>query len=322
MTGPFILLTDPIGGDATVLTRVIEANGASVLVAKDGNWRTLLAQAHALIVNLESITEGDLRAATECKVVARLGVGVDAVNVEAATTLGIWVTNVREYCTEEVADHTIALILSLKRRLREAQADLERGLWNQLAYRGISRVSSTTVGIVGLGVLGQEVARRCAAVGFRTIAFDPAIGAGTGSCGPMAPDLDTLLSQSNVVTLHVPLASSTRNLMNADRLARMKPGAFLINVARGGIVDETALIEALDRGHLAGAALDAYHSEPLSPNSPLIGRPSVLLTPHIGFLSEESLISLQEQAAAEVLRVLRGERPNNPVNEVYPRGKI
>jgi D-3-phosphoglycerate dehydrogenase len=322
MSGSRILLTDPIGDDASVLTRTIEAAGAKVILAKGMTWRAMLAEADALIVNLEKIAKADLQVATRCRVIARLGVGVDAVDVRAASRLGIWVTNVREYCTEEVADHTIALILALKRRLHAAQGDLERGTWNQLAYRGLSRISSSTVGIVGLGVLGREVARRCAAIGFRTIGFDPACRLGDGPDGLTTADLDTVLAQSDVVTLHVPLLPSTQNLINTERLRRMKRGALLINVARGGIVDETALLAALDMGHLAGAALDAFQNEPLPPDSPLIGRPNVLLTPHIGFLSEESLISLQEQAAVDVLRVLRGERPINPVNEVPLREQI
>jgi D-3-phosphoglycerate dehydrogenase len=168
-----------------------------------------------MIVNPERITEGALRSATECKVVARLVFGVDAVDVEAATTLRIWGTHVRDYCTEEIADQMIAVILAPKRRLREAQADLERGVWIQPTYRGVSPVSPTAVGIVGLGVLGRELALRCTAKGLRTIAFDPTFGPGECSCGPMPPDIETLLPQSDAVTLHVPLATSTRNLINS-----------------------------------------------------------------------------------------------------------
>lgn len=310
-----VLLTDPIGGDPGVVRRMLEPQGLEVIVPLDGDWRSVCSQVDAVIVNLARVDRADVATMAACNVIARLGVGVDSVDVSAATARGIWVTNVPVYCVDEVAEHTLALILSLHRRLRMAQTDLSVGQWNQLAYRGLHRIAETTLGIVGLGKLGRALAERAEALGYRVIAHDPA--------GPALPpgsvrltDLREVLETADIVSLHVPLNDATRNLIDAKALALMKQGSFLVNTSRGGLVDEMALVAALDRGHLAGAALDAFAEEPLPPTSPLNGRANLVLTPHIGFLSEESLVSLQEQAAGEVLRVLRGEAPKNPVNQI------
>jgi len=275
-----------------------------------------------MIVNLERVTEGNLLSATECKVVARLGLGVNTVDVEAATALRSWAKHVRDYCIVEIADQMLAITLAPKLRLRKAHSKLEYGVWIQPAYHGLSPVLPTAVGIVGLGVLGREVVLRCTAIRLQTITFDPACGPGKCSCGTMPTDIDTFLPQSYVVTPHVPLASSTRDFINAEHFGRIRLGTFLIYVARCGLVDDAAFTAALEGGHLASAALDAFQRAPLSPSSPLIGRRSPLLTIHVCFLSEESFRSFQEQTAAKVLRVLRGERTRKPVNEVHPRGKI
>lgn len=310
-----VLLTDPIGGDPAVVRRILEPQGVDVIVPLDGDWRSICSQVDAVIVNLARIDGADVAAMAACDVIARLGVGVDGVDVAAATARGIWVTNVPVYCVDEVAEHTLALILSLHRRLRVAQADLSAGRWNQLAYRGLHRIAETTVGIVGLGKLGKALAQRAQALGYRVIAHDPAGPAPQAGSVHMT-DLRTVLQTADIVSLHIPLIDATRNLIDAVALSLMKQGSFLVNTSRGGLVDEIALVAALDRGHLAGAALDAFAEEPLPPTSPLNGRADLLLTPHIAFLSEESLVSLQEQAAGEVLRVLRGEAPKNPVNQI------
>jgi D-3-phosphoglycerate dehydrogenase len=308
-----VLLTDPIGGEAELIKAVVEDAGATLIAADRKTWWDALPAADAVIVNLTSLDRNALERAGRCCIVARLGVGVDGVDVAAATERGIWVTNVPRYCTEEVADHTLALVLALHRRLRMAQADLAAGRWNQLAYRGIRRVSATTLGVVGLGQLGCEVARRALGLGYRVIAHDPNPAA-TQLAGVQRLELDALLAQADIVTLHVPLLPATRNLLDAERLALMKRGSFLVNTSRGGLVDEMALLRALDAGHLAGAALDAFAEEPLPAASPLHGSPDLILTPHIAFFSEESLASLQVQAAQDVVRVLAGGQPLHPVN--------
>ena len=317
-----VIVTDPIGGDASALRAPIEAAGGALLTPEDGALLDLVPQADAIIANLVPITAELLGNAGRCRIVARLGVGVDSVDVLAATRHGIWVTNVPNYCSDEVAEHALALILGLQRRLRRSQQDLENGTWNQLAYRGIHRAADTTLGIVGLGQLGRATARKALGVGYRVVGHDPAISEPDAVPGVRVLGLDDLLAGSDIVSLHLPLLNATRHLIDATRIALMKPGAILINVSRGGLVDERALLAALEEGYLGGAGLDSFEEEPLPSNSSLHGRPDVMLTPHIAFLSEEALVSLQRQAADEVVRVASGQRPLNPVNEVTRREAI
>lgn len=314
MTRATILVTDPIGSDTSVFRQAAEAAGVALLVGDAAGWQQHVPQADAIIANLAPLDAGTLARAARCRIVARLGVGVDSVDVAAATARRIWVTNVPRYCTDEVAEHAIALILALQRRLRPAQADLERGQWNQLAYRGIQRARETTLGIIGLGQLGRATARRAAALGFRLLGHDPAPADADPGIAMRLCGFDEVLAAADIVSLHLPLVPETRNLIDAGRIARMKPGAFLVNVSRGGLVDEAALLAALAAGHLGGAALDAFEREPLPAASPLHRHPNLILTPHIAFLSEQSLVSLQRQAVEDVLRVLSGRQPLNPVN--------
>lgn len=314
-----VLVTDPVGGNEEILRNVVEAGGHNLLVGTPSTWRDYLPAANGIICNLEKIGAAELAKAKNCRIVARLGIGVDSVDVAGASARGIWVTNVPRYCADEVAEHTLAMIMSLQRRLREAQADLENGRWNQLAYRGIHRASETALGIVGLGQLGRATAQRAAALGYRLLGHDPHIGHFDFGFPIRICEIDDLVETSDIVSLHLPLSAATRNLMDAARIARMKRGSYLVNVSRGGLVEEAALLDAIESGHLAGAALDAFENEPLSATSKLHRRPNLLLTPHIAFLSEESLVSLQRQAAEEILRVFSGAAPQNPVNEVPNR---
>lgn len=312
---PVVLLTDPIGGESTQIRSIVEAGGGRLICGTNDDWKNHLKDADAIIVNLAHIGDREIELATRCRVITRLGIGVDSVDVNCATRRGIWVTNVPHYCTSEVAEHTLALMLTLLRRINIAQADLASGLWNQLAYRGIHNARSTTVGVIGLGQLGREVAKLAASFGFKVIGSDPATNVNNLPDGVQKVDLNELLTKADIVTLHLPLVSRTRNLINADRLKQMRRGAFIVNTSRGGLIDEKALLDALDDGYLAGAGLDVFDEEPLSISSRLHGRPNLVLTPHISFLSEESLLSLQTQAAEDVLRTLSGKHPANPVNE-------
>ncbi len=320
---PFLVLaTDPIGGDDSALRAPVEAAGGTLLTPQDGPLTNHLDRVDAIITNLVTIDREMLAATHHCRIVARLGVGVDSVDVQAATDAGIWVTNVPHYCTDEVAEHALALILGLQRRLRRSQQDLEAGIWNQLSYRGVNRAADTTLGIIGLGQLGRATAKKAMGVGYRVVGHDPAVTKNDEIPGVGILGLDEVLASADIVSLHVPLVDRTRHLIDARRIAQMKRGAILVNVSRGGLVDEHALLKALDEGRLGGAGLDAYEMEPLPPDSPLHGHSDLLLTPHIAFLSEQSLISLQRQAVDEVLRALSGGRPSNPVNEVVKHEAI
>lgn len=250
-----------------------------------------------------------------CKIIARYGIGVDNVDLAAATRAKIVVTNVPDYCIDEVSDHALALLLALERQIAAADRAVKGGAWEVVAHGGVRRLRGQTLGLVGFGKIAMAVAAKARAFGLRVLAHDPYLDTATiAGRGAESVDFDGLLAQSDVVSIHVPLSTETRNLIGARELGHMKPSAFLINTSRGGIVDEHALAEALKAGRIAGAALDVLLVEPPPADHPLRGLPNVILTPHLAFYSRESVIELQTKAAEEVARALKGEPPRSPVN--------
>lgn len=250
-----------------------------------------------------------------CRIIARFGIGVDNVDVVAAERRGIWVTNVPDYCIDEVADHTLALILSLLRKVTFLNALTHAGQWTYEPARPIHRLAGLVLGLIGFGQIGRRVCEKSRVFGFQALAYDPYVSPGDiREAGASPAELSTLLACSDVVSVHVPLTPQTRHLLNRETIGRMKPGAFLVNTSRGGIVDEAALREALDEGRLAGAALDVLEREGAAWDSPLRGHPRVILTPHVAFYSEASVSELQRKAARQVAKVLSGLAPDYPVN--------
>ena len=256
-----------------------------------------------------------------CKIIARYGIGVDNVDLAVATRAGIVVTNVPDYCIDEVSDHALALLLALARRIAIADGAVQGGAWDVVAHAGIRRLRGQTLGLVGFGKIAVAVSAKAQAFGLRVLACDPFVGSeAMARHGVQAVDFDGLLAESDAISIHVPLAPETRNLIGARELTRMKPTAFLINTSRGGIVDEQALATALKENRLGGAALDVLSVEPPPLDHPLRQAPNLILTPHLAFYSRESVIELQTKAAEEVARALKGEPPRSPVNrEVLTR---
>jgi len=270
--------------------------------------------ADALLVTYAKITAEMIGQMTRCRIISRFGIGVDNVDLPAATAAGIVVTKVPDYCIDEVSDHALAFVLALARKIPFANAQVHAGRWEMPAVVPIHRLRGSVLGLVGFGRIPQLVAPKAASFGFKVVAYDPYVASEIFTrAGVESVDFAQLLSVSDFISIHSPLLPETRNLFNADAFRRMKPTAYLVNTARGPIVDEAALAEALDAGQLAGAALDVMPQEPPS-GSPLLGRTNVILTPHISFYSEESLVELQTKAAEEVLAVLTGKAPRNPVN--------
>jgi len=265
-------------------------------------------------VTYAQITAQMIGQMSRCRIISRFGIGVDNVDLAAATSAGIVVTKVPDYCIDEVSDHAMALLLTLVRKIPLASAQVHAGRWEMRAVVPIHRLRGTVLGLVGFGRIPQLVAPKAKSFGLRVIAFDPFARPDVFVReGVEQVDFAGLLAQSDYVSIHAPLLPETRDLFNADAIGRMKPGAYLINTARGPIVDEVALADALDAGRLAGAALDVMPKEP-PVGSPLIGRDNVIITPHTSFYSEESLVELQRKAAGEVAAVLSGRAPRNPVN--------
>jgi len=286
-------------------------------MAKSGSADDILAvarDADAILVTYAKLPGDLLRQLTRCKAIGRFGLGVDNIDVPAATECGITVTYVPDYCMREVSDHAIALLLALARKVVFSNNLVQSGRWEMPAVVPIRRLEGQVLGLVGFGNIPRQLAPKAQAFGLRVIVHDPYVAPDVlATAGVEGVSFDDLLARSDFVSIHAPLLPATRGLFNAAAFAKMKRGAFIINTARGPLVDEAALIAALDSGHVGAAALDVVTTEPLAKDSSLLGRANVILTPHTGFYSIEALEELQTKCASDVARVLSGEKPVYPV---------
>lgn len=255
-----------------------------------------------------------------CRAIVRYGVGTETIDLQAATELGIMVVNVPDYCAEEVATHTMALILACVRKLLPAHRTASAGAWQIAGIRPLFSTEEQVLGLVGLGRIGQAVARKAKPFGFRILVFDPYIKQQSLIDQGLEPvHLDDLFAQADVVSLHSPDTPQTHHIIGASALSRMKQTAFLVNCSRGGLVDEAALLEALQQGRIAGAALDVMEDEPVDVNDPLLKSERMLVTPHMAWYTEQATVRMRQYASREVARVLRGEQPKNLVNAEVSR---
>jgi D-3-phosphoglycerate dehydrogenase len=296
---------------------VLAKIGGELRLSQDSTPEAILRVAtdgDALLVTYAKITAEMIRQMKRCRIISRFGIGVDNVDIAAATSAGIVVTKVPDYCIDEVSDHAMAMLLALVRKIPYANSLVHAGRWEMPAVIPIHRLRGSVLGLVGFGRIPQLVAPKAQAFGIKVIAFDPYIALEVmRRAGVEKVEFDELLKRSDYVSIHSPLLPETRHLFNADVFRKMKPTAYLVNTARGPIVDEAALAHALDAQQIAGAALDVLSQEPPA-GSPLFGRNNVILTPHTSFYSVESLVELQVKAAEEVVRVLTKQEPRNPVN--------
>jgi len=254
------------------------------------------------------------------RIIARYGIGVDTIDLEAATRAGIIVTNNPTYCIEEVAEHTMALVLACARKVPLYDRLVRAGRWEVPPGKPMHRIDGRTLGLVGFGNIARQVATRAAAFGMRILYADPFVSEQQVPIAGRKVELGELLAESDIVSVHPPLTPQTRKMIGDAALAKMKKTAFLINCSRGPVVDTDALVRALDAGAIAGCALDTVDPEPLPDPHPLRGRENVILTPHVAWYSEQALVGLQAGAPREVRRVLSGEWPVNVVNKAV-RGK-
>jgi D-3-phosphoglycerate dehydrogenase len=256
----------------------------------------------------------------KCKIIARYGIGVDTIDLDAATKAGIIVTNNPTYCIEEVAEHTMALLLSAARKIAFYDRQVRAGQWAVPPGKPMFRLSGSTLGLVGFGNIARQVAVRAAAFGMRVLFSDPFVKEGQFKEPGRKVELPDLFKESDFVSLHPPLMPQTRKMINDDAFSRMKPTAIVINCSRGPVIDTEALVRALDAKKIAGCALDTVDPEPLPNPHPLRERENVILNPHAAWYSEQAMVGLQAGAPGEVKRVLSGEWPINVVNRAV-KGK-
>ena len=318
MAAPFILITDcDLPGDAAEQT--LRAAGFRVERAPDTSFETLAAlgaEADGLIVQWRHIDAELMDRMPRLRMISRLGIGYDMVDVAAATARGIAVANTPGYCVEEVAAHTIAMIMAQARGLADYDRALRAGEWAPVAARPMAvRPSSTTVSVLGFGRIGSLVARGCRALGFRVLVADPYAPADAiraADCEPVT--VDEAIAAADLLTLHVPLTEDTRHLIDAESIATMRQGAVIVNTCRGPLIDENALVEALHSGHIGAAALDVFEEEPLAAGAALREAPRVLLTPHAAWYSPQALEDLPVHAAENLVEFFGGRPVSAIVN--------
>lgn len=317
-----VFVTDCDHPSVAIERGIVEAAGLALELRQcrtEAEVADACRDAVGLLVQYAPITRAVLAALPRCRVVVRYGVGTDTVDVDAATDLGVAVCNVPDYGVEEVSDHALALLLALGRRVVTLDRAVRGGDWSLASSPDIRRLRGRVLGLVGLGRIGRAVARKALALGFEVVAHDPVVA--EPPAGVRQVGLDELLAGSDFVSLHAPLVPATRHLIDDAALRRMRPGAFLVNTARGGLVDTDALARALADGRLAGAGIDVLETEPIAPGHPLLEQPNCLLTPHAGWFSQDAFAELKAKAAQEAVAVVSGAAPRYCLNpRVLARG--
>ncbi len=289
---------------------------AEIIVAETrtaAEVRALAPQVDGILTDRQSITDDVIAVAQRCQAIARYGVGFDNVALDAATAAGIIVTNVPAYCIDEVTDHAMALLLACARKIPLFHKHING--WNRDVGPPMRRIRGQTLGVIGFGRIGRAIAPKAQAFGLEVIVFDDYLTSEAIQAeGATKVELPELLAQSDFISIHTPLTPETQGLIGEAELRQMKSNAYLINTARGGIIDTVALYKALNEGWIAGAGQDVLPQEPPDPDEPLLTLENIILTPHVAFLSEESTYDAQKTAASEVARVLTGQMPESVVN--------
>jgi D-3-phosphoglycerate dehydrogenase len=317
MARPIVLVTDYAWPSLDHERAALAEVDAELVVAETGDEAELVrlaANADAILTNWTRLPAEALDAAPRCLVVSRYGIGVDNIPVERATELGILVANTPGFCVEEVSDHVLALVLACARRIVTLANATREGRWDVSLARGAQRLREQTLGLVGFGSIAQTLAPKAAALGLRVLAYSPRVEERVADGVETTRDLERVLAEADYLSLHAPATAESRGLIGERELRVMKPTAFLVNTARGALVDEAALVRALDEGWIAGAALDVLATEPPPPKYPLLARNDVIVTPHAAFYSETSVIEVASRAARNVTAVLSGRLPDSIVN--------
>ena len=317
---PTVVIAYPGFGDIRIeedMLSAIDANVSHVANLDTPSSREVAAQADALMVTLQPVPAELIATMERCRIISRVGTGLDAIDIDAATKHGIWVTYVPDYAVDEVSTHAIASLLAHARGFPRLLESTRRGEWGNKVVAPIRRLQGQTLGLLGFGRIGRAVGSKARGLGLEVVVHDPYLDSlPPESSDAQLVDWETLLRTSDYISLHVPLTEGTRHIINSKSLSLMKPTAFLINTARGALIDEDALLEAVRSGQIAGAALDVLSAEPPPVDHPLLHEERVWITPHSAWYSEESMEDMRTRGAEEVVRVLQGQKPRSPVNQI------
>ena len=315
--GPLVVVTDSPFPSLDPAKKALEEANAEVVQAPSSSEEDIIKAAEnadAILVTYAKLNESILRSLKNCKAIGRFGIGVDNIDLKVAGELGISVNYVPDYCLDEVSDQAMAMIISMARKIPQSNKLVQSGRWEMPAVVPMYRLRGKTVGLIGFGNIPRLMTPKAQAFGFNVIAADPyAPKELFEKYGVESVSMDELYERSDFISVHAPLLPETKGLVNKDAFKKMKDTAIIVNTARGPLINEKDLIEALDKNEIGGAGLDVVETEPLPENSPLIGRDNVILAPHTAFYSVEALEELQTKAASDVARVLNGEEPVYPI---------
>lgn len=303
----------------------IDCEIVSVAAQSEGEIIEAIKDADVVLNDHSPVTRAMAEQLTRCKMIVRYGHGYDTVDVDACTERGILVTNIAGSTSEEVSNHALALLFACARELKRLDRAATQGRWREVYSRSLGRrIWGETVGVIGFGWIGRAMARKCRAMGLEVLVHDPYVGGWLAvEYGVKFVDMDTLLRQADYVSLHIPHSERNHHLMNEAAFRKMKKTAYFISTARGPVTDEAALTKALRGGWIAGAGMDVFENEPVSPDSPLLKMDNVIVTPHVAGSSEPGWTEIRRRAGEEAARVLRGERPQVVVNpEALGKSKL
>lgn len=301
--------------------KILEAIDAELVIANCTTPEEVIEackDADGIMANLAPMNKDVINSLEKCKVIARYGVGYDNVDVEAATAKGIYVTNVTDYCFEEVSDHALALLLSCTRKTARRDAQVRDGMWNVGGKDPIYRMTGKVFGFLGFGMIAKTMNRKIKGFNFsKVLVYDPFVDAKTiEGEGCIKAEWDEVFKESDYISVHMPLNDKTRGIIDKDAFAMMKPDGIIVNTSRGPVIDEEALIDALSTGKINSAGLDVHVNEPINMDNPLLKLENCVLTDHVGWYSEEAMIELKQKVAINVKDVLLGGKPKYPVNKI------
>lgn len=316
-----VVLTDDRFGDYEDENRVLQEIDAEIEVNNFENEREAiegLKDADGVFVNLFPLTKTIISAMSKCKVITRYGVGVDNVDVQAATEAGIQVTNVPDYCYEEVSDQALALLLGVIRKITYKDREIRKGRWHIHSDKPCYKIRGNVLGIIGYGSIGRTFHRKASGLGFsKVLVYDPYVPEKYAApFGAEKVELDRLLRESDYISIHAALTEETRGMIEKNAIAKMKPGVMIVNTARGPICNQQDILAALKAEKIAGAGLDVFETEPLPKDSEFFALDNVIISDHAGFYSVDSIIELKTKAARNIVEMLTGKRPTYPVNHL------